>query len=59
MKPLLMTAAVAAVFLPVPVATAQPAGCTISLQPSAPAPQLVGDRIVWTATAANCGAAPV
>jgi arylsulfate sulfotransferase len=36
-----------------------PTGCTVSLQPSAPPPQLVGDRITWTATAANCGAAPV
>src|SRR6266540_3265224 len=40
-------------------ATAQPAGCTVSLQPSAPPPQLVGQRIVWTAVAANCGTAPV
>jgi hypothetical protein len=40
-------------------ATAQPTGCTVSLQPSVPAPQLVGTRMTWTATAANCGAAPV
>ena len=40
-------------------AAAQPTGCTVSLQPSAPSPQLVGQRIVWTAAAANCGAAPV
>ena len=33
--------------------------CTVSLQPSASSPQLVGARIIWTATAANCGAAPV
>src|SRR5512143_915027 len=39
-------------------ATAQP-GCTVSLQPSVPSPQLVGQRIVWTAAAVNCGAAPV
>jgi hypothetical protein len=38
---------------------APPAGCTVSLQPSAPSPQLVGERMTWTATAANCGAAPV
>lgn len=29
--------------------------CTISLEPNEPPPQLVGERIVWTATAANCG----
>ena len=40
-------------------AAAQPAGCTVSLQPSAPSPLLVGERMSWTATAANCGAAPV
>ncbi len=34
-------------------------GCTISLAPSQPSPQLVGERIVWTATAANCGDSPV
>ncbi len=33
--------------------------CTVGLQPSVASPQLVGARIVWTATAANCGAAPV
>ncbi len=38
---------------------AQPSGCTVSLQPSTPSPQLVGERITWTATAANCGPAPV
>jgi len=42
-----------------PAATAQPAACTVSLQPSAPSPQLVGDRITWTATASSCGPAPV
>jgi len=40
-------------------ATAQPLGCAVSLQSSAPFPQFVGERIVWTATAASCGAAPV
>jgi hypothetical protein len=40
-------------------ATAPPAGRTVSLRPSAPTPQLVGDRLTWTATAARCGAAPV
>jgi hypothetical protein len=39
--------------------TAQASPCTVSLQPSAPSPQLVGERMTWTATAANCGAAPV
>jgi arylsulfate sulfotransferase len=34
-------------------------GCTVSLQPSVPAPQLVGQRFTWTATAAGCGTAPV
>src|SRR5439155_10270474 len=33
--------------------------CTVSLLPSEPAPQLVGERILWTATAADCGATPV
>ena len=54
-----MSLVVALAFLHAPAATAQPSGCTVSLQPSAPSPQLVGERIVWTATAANCGAAPV
>src|SRR5258707_7165741 len=40
-------------------AAAPAAGCTISLQPSAPSPLLVGERMTWTATAANCGVAPV
>ena len=38
---------------------AESPSCTISLTPSTPSPQLVGQRVVWTATAANCGAAPV
>jgi hypothetical protein len=42
-----------------PPATAQPTGCTISLQPNVPPPQLVGQRLVWTAAAVNCGTAPV
>ena len=33
--------------------------CTVSLTPSKPSPQLVGERVVWTAVAANCGALPV
>lgn len=49
----------AVVFLHATAATAQATGCTVSLQPSTPSPQFVGERIVWTATAANCGAAPV
>src|SRR5262245_4487775 len=33
--------------------------CMVSLAPSEAAPQLVGERITWTATANECGAAPV
>ena len=33
--------------------------CMVSLAPSEAAPQLVGERITWTATAADCGATPV
>jgi hypothetical protein len=33
--------------------------CSVSLAPSAPAPQLVGERVIWTATASDCGTAPV
>src|SRR5439155_24283419 len=33
--------------------------CTLSLLPSEAAPQLVGERILWTATATDCGATPV
>jgi len=33
--------------------------CMVSLAPNEAAPQLVGERITWTATAAECGAAPV
>src|SRR5262245_66547177 len=33
--------------------------CTVSLAPDEAAPQLVGERVTWTATAADCGAAPV
>src|SRR5262249_48036681 len=29
--------------------------CTLSLAPSEPAPQLVGEQILWTATASDCG----
>jgi hypothetical protein len=28
--------------------------CTLSLAPSEPAPQLVGDQVLWTATASDC-----
>jgi hypothetical protein len=51
--------AVAVVFLYASAAAAQATGCTLSLQSSAPSPQLVGERIIWTATASNCGVAPV
>src|SRR5437660_5329758 len=33
--------------------------CMVSLAPSEVAPQLVGERITWTATATDCGANPV
>jgi arylsulfate sulfotransferase len=33
--------------------------CTVLLAASEPGPQPVGDRIAWTATADDCGAAPV
>src|SRR6516225_1288695 len=33
--------------------------CTVALVPGEAAPQLVGERILWTATAADCGTAPV
>lgn len=33
--------------------------CMVSLAPSDAAPQLVGERITWTATADDCGATPV
>jgi len=54
-----LTMSVAVAFLYAPAATAQPTGCTVSLLPSAPSPQLVGERIAWTATATNCGPTPV
>ncbi len=33
--------------------------CMVSLAPNESAPQLVGERITWTATATECGTAPV
>src|SRR5262249_33969819 len=33
--------------------------CTVSLAPGEAAPQLVGERIPWTATATDCGDVPV
>src|SRR5437868_5422229 len=33
--------------------------CMVSLAPSEAAPQLVGERITWTATATDCGATPL
>src|SRR5258708_3802759 len=33
--------------------------CTVSLTPSISSPQFVGQRVVWTTTATNCGDAPV
>ena len=55
----LTISAVAVAFLYARTAGALPSGCTVSLPPSEPAPQLVGERITWTATAPNCGATPV
>jgi arylsulfate sulfotransferase len=55
----LTISAVAVAFLYARGATAHAAGCTVSLQVSKPSPQAVGERIVWTATAANCGTTPV
>lgn len=33
--------------------------CSVSLVPSAPIPQLVGEQVLWTADATDCGTAPV
>src|SRR5947199_7742634 len=33
--------------------------CMVSLAPSEAAPELVGERITWTATATDCGATPI
>src|SRR5438105_3914711 len=33
--------------------------CTVTLTPSKPSPQFVGELVVWTTTAANCGDVPV
>ena len=33
--------------------------CMVSLAPSEAAPQLVGERITWTATTTDCGTTPV
>ena len=33
--------------------------CMVSLAPDEAAPQLVGERVTWTATATDCGATPV
>src|SRR6516164_8930756 len=32
---------------------------SVTLTPGEPAPQLVGERVTWTATATDCGTAPV
>jgi arylsulfate sulfotransferase len=48
-----------AMFLSPVMGRAQSTSCTISLTPSTPSPQLVGELVVWTTTAANCGDAPV
>ena len=41
------------------IGRAQSNTCILSLTPSASSPQLVGERVVWTTGAANCGNAPV
>ena len=56
---LVAVSVIALVSLDTPVASAQSTGCTVSLRPSAPSPRLVGERMTWTATASNCGTAPV
>ena len=50
--------AVAMFLFPV-MGRAESNSCTISLTPSKPSPQFVGQQVVWTTTAANCGDAPV
>lgn len=40
-------------------ARAQSTTCIVSLTAGTPSPLFVGDRVVWTATATNCGAFPV
>lgn len=63
MKPIRFAAlAVVAAFfvlLSSEIGIAESNSCTVSLTPSKPSPQLVGERVVWTALAANCGEAPV
>jgi hypothetical protein len=41
------------------IVRADPLPCTISLEPSVASPDLVGQRVTWTATATNCGDTPV
>src|SRR5882672_5326669 len=48
-----------AMFLFPVMGRAESNSCTISLTPSTPSPQLVGQQVVWTTTAASCGDAPV
>ena len=48
-----------AMFLFPVMGRAESNSCTISLTPSTPSPQLIGQQVVWTTTAANCGDAPV
>jgi arylsulfate sulfotransferase len=59
MRALRMAAAVGFVLLSAGVKKAESADCTVSLEPSTSAPHLVGDRIVWVATAESCGDRPV
>ena len=48
-----------AMFLFPVMGRAESTSCTISLTPSKPSPQLVGELVVWTSTATNCGDTPV
>jgi arylsulfate sulfotransferase len=48
-----------AMFLFPVMGRAESTNCTISLTPSTPSPQLVGELVVWTTTATGCGDAPV
>ena len=62
MKPLRIAAAAMTAFfvlLSPAIGRAESNTCTVSLTASKPSPQLVGDRVIWTAAAANCGDAPV
>src|ERR1700675_3491985 len=48
-----------AMFLFPAMGRAESNSCTISITPSMPSPQIVGQLVVWTTTATNCGDTPV